>query len=63
MITGTMAGEMSLTTRDRLRVTGTGTGWDCIYTIDRIDREMSLLNGFVQHITGRADPDEGASNG
>ena len=63
IITGTMAGEVSLTTRDRLRVTGTGTGWDCIYTIDRIEREMSLLNGFVQHITGRADPDEGASYG
>ena len=63
VITGTMAGELTLTTRDRLRIMGTGTGWDCIYTIDRIDREMSLVNGFVQHITGRADPDEGASGG
>ena len=63
IITGTMAGELSLTTRDRLRMLGTGTGWDCIYTIDRIDREMSLVNGFVQHITGRADPDEGVPDG
>ena len=64
VISGTMAGELDLTTRDRLRVSGTGTGWDCIYTIDRIEREMSLEGGFVQHITGRADPgDEGASDG
>lgn len=62
VITGKMAGELDLTTRDRLRVSGTGTGWDCIYTIDRIEREMSLANGFVQHIVGRADPDEGASD-
>ena len=62
VITGTMAGELSLTTRDRLRLIGTGTGWDCMYTIDRIDREMSLTDGFVQHITGRADPDEGNSD-
>ena len=59
VINGTMAGELDLTTRDRLRVSGTGTGWDCLYTIDRIEREMSLEGGFVQHITGRSDPDGG----
>lgn len=58
VISGTMAGELNLTIRDRLRVTGTGTGWDCVYTIDRIEREMSLANGFVQHVVGRADPDQ-----
>ena len=63
IITGTMAGELNLTTRDRLRISGTGTGWDCIYTIDRIEREMSLANGFVQHIIGRVEPDEGTSIG
>ncbi len=62
-VNGTMAGELSLTTRDRLRLSGTGTGWDCTYTIDRIEREMSLVGGFVQHITGRAEPDEGDSSG
>ena len=60
VISGTMAGELDLTTRDRLRVSGTGTGWDGTYTIDRIERQMSLVNGFVQHITGRADPDGAA---
>ncbi len=63
VITGTMAGELNLTTRDRLRISGTGTDWDCIYSIDRIEREMSLANGFVQHITGRVDPDEDISSG
>ncbi len=63
VVMGTMAGELSLTTRDRLRISGTGTGWDCIYTIDRIEREMSLAGGFVQHVTGRAALDEGVSGG
>ena len=63
VITGTMAGELSLTTRDRLQVSGTNTGWDCVYTIDRIEREMSLDGGFVQHIMGRADLDEGTTDG
>ena len=63
VVTGTMAGELSLTTRDRLRISGTGTGWDCIYTIDRIEREMSLAGGFIQHVTGRVESDEGAFDG
>lgn len=56
VITGRMAGELDLTTQHRLRLSGTGTGWDRIYTIDRIEREMSLEGGFSQHIMARSDP-------
>ncbi|MGI4748133.1 MAG: hypothetical protein ACRYFY_19125, partial [Janthinobacterium lividum] len=63
VISGSMAGELDLTARHRLRLSGTGTSWDQIYTIDRIEREMSLGGGFVQHITARIDSSEGAADG
>lgn len=59
----TMAGELALTTRQRVRLAGTGTGWDGIYTVDRIEREMSLEHGFAQHVTARIEPDAGDGNG
>ncbi|NPD67854.1 hypothetical protein HN018_10795 [Lichenicola cladoniae] len=63
VISGSMAGELDLTARHRLRLSGTGTSWDRIYTIDRIEREMSLDGGFIQHITARIDSGEGAASG
>ena len=60
VISGTMAGELGLTTRNRVRLVGTGTGWDGVYTLDQIERHMSLERGFTQHITARYDP-EGAT--
>lgn len=63
MITGTMAGELKLTPRHRVRLSGTGTGWDGLYTLDRVEREISLQGGFHQHITARIDPSDGSSNG
>lgn len=62
VLTGTMAGELMLSPQHRLRLSGTGTGWDRIYTVDRIEREMSLEGGFIQHITARSDPDGELSN-
>ena len=56
VIRGVMAGELELTTRNRARLVGTGTGWDGTYTLDQIERQMSLEKGFIQHITGRCDP-------
>ena len=61
VITGKMAGELTLTPQHRLRLSGTGTGWDRIYTIDRIEREMSFEGGYTQSITARSDP-EGVIN-
>lgn len=63
VITGTMAGELELTPQHRLRLAGTGTSWDRIYTVDRIEREMSFEGGYVQHIIGRSDPDGVADDG
>ena len=63
VITGRMAGELTLTPQHRLRLSGTGTDWDQIYTIDRIEREMSLQHGFVQHVTARIDTDGEAVDG
>lgn len=55
VLTATMAGELVLTPQHRIRLTGTGTAWDQTYTIDRIEREMSLEGGFLEHLTARAD--------
>jgi len=63
VVNGTMAGELVLTTQHRLRLAGTGTGWDRIYTIDRIEREMSLEGGYIQHIVGRSEPSGVADDG
>ena len=57
VIRGVMAGELELTTRNRARLVGTGTGWDGTYTLDQIERQMSLDKGFIQHITGRYGTD------
>ncbi len=62
VIRGVMAGELELTTRTRARLVGTGTGWDGMYTLDQIERQMSLEKGFIQHITGRYDPDGATGN-
>ncbi len=63
VIRGVMAGEVELTTRNRVRLAGTGTGWDGLYTLDQIERQMSLQKGFIQHITARNDPEGAAGNG
>lgn len=63
VITGTMAGDLMLSPQHQLRLSGTGTGWDRVYTIDRIEREMSLEGGYIQHITARSDPDGETSDG
>ncbi len=63
VIRGVMAGELQLTTRNRVRLVGTGTGWDGVYTLDQIERQMSLEKGFIEHITARCDPGGAAGNG
>ena len=60
IIRGVMAGELGLTTRNRVRLVGTGTGWDGVYTLDQIERQMSLEKGFVEHIMARYEG-EGAA--
>lgn len=63
VLSGTMAGELELTPRHRIRLCGTGTSWDGAYTLDSIEREISVHGGFSQHITARIDPTDGDSSG
>ena len=52
-VTGTMPGDLVLSPRDTLRLTGVGGGWDGDYRVDSIDREITLTGGFVQGFTAR----------
>ncbi|WP_428394135.1 hypothetical protein [Lichenicoccus sp.] len=52
-LTATMPGDLNLSPRDGLTLTGVGAGWDGSYRIDTIDREMTLSGGFVQRCTAK----------
>ena len=52
-LTATMPGDLTLSPRDRLTLTGVGAGWDGSYKIDTVDREMTLSGGFVQRCTAK----------
>jgi phage protein D len=58
----TMAGELTLTPRRTLQMTGTGTGWDTVYIVDRIVRHICLQRGFTQHISAVTLEDESGSD-
>jgi hypothetical protein len=49
----TMPGDLSLTPRHMVQLAGTGTDFDQIYFIDRIDRHLSMPQGFVQRIRAK----------
>lgn len=49
-----MPGELSLTPRGQVRLTGTGTAFDALFTIDEIERRLSVSHGFSQIVRGRA---------
>ena len=48
-----LPGELTLTPRSLLLLTGTGTGFDQIYYIDMIERELHLASGFTQRIRAK----------
>ena len=52
-LTATMPGDLEMSPRDRVRLTGVGLNWDGDYLIDSIDREMTLTGGFVQRFTAK----------
>lgn len=54
MIRGSMPGDVLLAPRDSIRLSGTGTGWDQVYLVDRIEREMSFQGGFRQSFVCRS---------
>jgi phage protein D len=48
-----MPGDPLLTIDSPIILSGTGTGWDQLYLIDRIDRELSLDRGFTMHLSAK----------
>ena len=52
-LTATMAGDLDMRPRDAVEVSGVGAGWDGLYSIDAIEREMTLVGGFLQRITAK----------
>ncbi len=46
-----MPGDPFLTIESPIVLSGTGTGWDQAYVIDRIDRALAFARGFTMHLT------------
>jgi hypothetical protein len=53
VITADMPGELGLAPRMMVRVEGTFTDFDQTYWIDRVERRLSLANGFTQTVHAR----------
>ncbi len=53
VLQATMPGELSLSPRSLLTLTGTGTEFDQDYFIDTIDRALNFDTGFSQHIRAK----------
>ena len=49
----TMPGDVTLSPRDGILLTGVGSSWDGKYQVDSVDREMTLAGGFVQRFTAK----------
>lgn len=52
-LTATMPGDLTLSPRDRLQVSGIATGWDGSYRVDSVEREMTMEGGFVQRLSAK----------
>ena len=48
VVTVRMPGELTLTPRDLVSLTGTGTSWDQVYFVDTLERRLSWSSGFEQ---------------
>ena len=52
-LTVRMPGDLVLSPRDDIRLSGISDGWDGNYRVDSLDREMTLTGGFVQHFKAK----------
>lgn len=50
-VTATMPGELAISVRGTVTVTGTGTDWDRRYAVAAVDRQVSVRRGFTQRVT------------
>ncbi|GAC1332113.1 MAG: hypothetical protein NVSMB20_03160 [Bradyrhizobium sp.] len=46
-------GELDLTPRDIIQLSGCGRGWDQRYFVNTVTRSISVEQGFVQRVTGK----------
>jgi phage protein D len=53
VITCSMPGELSLTPRGQVILTGTGTEFDQAYFVAELDRTISLQRGFIQRVRAK----------
>ena len=52
-LVATAPGELSMSPRDGVQLTGAGPAWDGNFVIDTVEREMTLAGGFVQRFTAK----------
>ena len=45
-----MPGELSITARHVVEIAGTGTAWDRRYAVGEVSRQVSVREGFTQHV-------------
>ena len=55
-LTVSMPGELTMTQRSMVSLTGTGTSFDTAYFVDEIERSFSLDGGFTQQLTLKNHP-------
>lgn len=57
-----MPGELGLTARSRVRLEGAGAGWDRVFAVAEISRQLDVRRGFSQRLALQGVP-EGAAGG
>ena len=55
-VTVSMPGDLTMTQRSMVSLTGTGTSFDTVYFVDEIERSFSLDGGFTQRLTLKNHP-------
>ena len=51
-----MPGELALTARSRVQVQGAGAGWDRVFAVAEISRQLDVRRGFSQRVTLQGIP-------
>jgi phage protein D len=55
-----MPGELVLMPRDRIVFEGSMTGFDQNYVIDRVERQISMAQGFTQSVHAKSSTADGS---
>lgn len=56
-----MPGELALTARSRIGLSGAGAGWDRAFNVVGLDRHVDVRRGFTQHLELQGVPDGAAA--